>query len=90
MKIACGTLQNLLSTVSRARSAISHSQSPCVRELLLEIALPEIGGRSEVNQVLGSLLMIPKKASAVYDKEICVTAERKVTRRTCTSLVPKL
>ena len=34
MKIACGTSQNLLSTVSRARSAISHSQSSCVRELL--------------------------------------------------------
>ncbi len=34
MKIACGRSQNLLSTASWARSAISHSQSPWVRELL--------------------------------------------------------
>ncbi len=34
IKIACGTSQNLLSTASRVHSAISHSQSPCIWELL--------------------------------------------------------
>ncbi len=61
MKIACGTSQNLLLTASRARSAISHSQSSCVRELLLAV-------RFECNQIWSALVSRDRRMSHGHNR----------------------